>query len=211
VENDVDRRISTTFIKWLLLVLITCININTFDIAIGDNFWFNLGGIHSQNIVLQFCRNAIHVHIIWQPELPHESSARPFHPVPLVGVLHILFVSFSGYSQTALVYQFDFQFFLLQPCTHIFNRVVSYLIDGLQIEMQGNKNKESWRWRECPVRRESPGIPRRCPTDRIGCYCCGPMDPIGCQLSIDQRKESRPLFQVVPYPTMENQANTENL
>jgi hypothetical protein len=142
VENDVDRRISTTFIKWLLLVLITCININTFDIAIGDNFWFNLGGIHSQNIVLQFCRNVIHVHIISQPELPHESSARPFHPVPLVGVLHILFVSFSGYSQTALVYQFDFQFFLLQPCTHIFNRVVSYLIDGLQIEMQGNKNKE---------------------------------------------------------------------
>ena len=68
-----------------------------------------------------------------------------------------------------------------------------------------------WRWCECPVRRESPGIPRHCPTDQTGCYCCGPMDPIGCQLSIDQRKESRPLFQVVPYPTMVNQANTENL
>jgi hypothetical protein len=79
---------------------------------------------------------------MWQPELPHESSARPFHPVPLVDVLHILFVSFSSYSETALVYQFDFQFFLLQPYTHIFNRVVSYLIDRLQIEMHGNKNKE---------------------------------------------------------------------
>jgi hypothetical protein len=51
-------------------------------------------------------------------------------------------VPFSAYYQTTLVYELDFQFFLLQPCTHTFNRAVDYLIDGLQIEMQGNKNKE---------------------------------------------------------------------
>jgi hypothetical protein len=51
-------------------------------------------------------------------------------------------VPFSAYYQTTLVYQFDFEFFLLHPCTHTFNRATDYLIDGLQIEMQGNKNKE---------------------------------------------------------------------
>jgi hypothetical protein len=51
-------------------------------------------------------------------------------------------VPFSAYYQTTLFYEFDFQFFLLQPCTHTFNRATDYLIDGLQIEMQGNKNKE---------------------------------------------------------------------
>jgi hypothetical protein len=51
-------------------------------------------------------------------------------------------VPFSAYSHTTLFYQFDFQFFLLHPCTHTFNEAADYLIDGLQIEMQGNKNKE---------------------------------------------------------------------
>jgi hypothetical protein len=56
---------------------------------------------------------------------------------------HLIRVFLCLFSD-CLVYQFDFQFFLLQPCTHTFNGAVGYLIDGLQIEIHGIKNKEKF-------------------------------------------------------------------